>query len=82
MHLGFSSGLSGSVGGAQLAANMLLEKYPGSQIYVSDSLSASGGQGLLLEHMVNQKKAGADRGGVFPFCGGYKVKRTSLVYRK
>lgn len=73
VHLGFSSGLSGSVGGAQLAANMLLDKYPGSQIYVSDSLSASGGQGLLLEHMVNQKKAGLTAEECFRFAEDTKL---------
>lgn len=58
VHLGFSSGLSGSVNSAMIAARELEEKYPRRKIYVTDSLCASSGQGLLLLHLVERKKRG------------------------
>ena len=48
LHLGFSSGLSGSYQAACIAKDTLLEKYPKAKIVIIDSLCASTGQGLLL----------------------------------
>lgn len=48
LHLGFSSGLSGSYQAACIAKDALLEKYPKARIIIVDSLCASTGQGLLL----------------------------------
>lgn len=48
LHLGFSSGLSGSYQAACIAKETLLEKYPKAKIVIVDSLCASTGQGLLL----------------------------------
>ena len=48
LHLGFSSGLSGSYQAACIAKDNLLEKYPNAKIVIVDSLCASTGQGLLL----------------------------------
>ena len=48
LHLGFSSGLSGSYQAACIAKDTLLEKYPKAKIVIVDSLCASTGQGLLL----------------------------------
>lgn len=48
LHLGFSSGLSGSYQAACIAKDNLLEKYPKAKIVIVDSLCASTGQGLLL----------------------------------
>jgi len=58
LHLGFSSGLSGSYNSENLAGEALKEKYPEAKIYVIDSLCASMGQGLLLRQMVTQKEQG------------------------
>ncbi len=59
IHLAFSSGLSGSHNSARLAAEILKDEYPERKIYVIDSLCASGGQGLLLEHMMMKRGEGA-----------------------
>ena len=48
LHLGSSSGLSGSYQAACIAKDNLLEKYPKAKIVIVDSLCASTGQGLLL----------------------------------
>lgn len=59
LYLGFSSGLSGTVNSARLAAEELAEEFPESKILVVDTLCASLGQGLLVWHVVQQKKNGA-----------------------
>lgn len=58
LHLGFSSGLSGSFNSARIAAEELMEEYPGLQIRVVDSLCASMGEGLLLFYALRKKEEG------------------------
>ncbi len=54
----FSSGLSATYQSAKLAAEELSEKYPERKIYAVDTLCASLGQGLLVWHAAQRKKAG------------------------
>lgn len=58
LHLGFSSGLSGTYNSCRLAAEELREQYPDARIEVVDSLSASMGEGLLLYKIVELKESG------------------------
>lgn len=58
LHIGFSSGLSGSYNSAVIAANELSEKYPEAKITVIDSLGASLGEGLLLIKAIERKEQG------------------------
>lgn len=58
LHIGFSSGLSGSYNSARIAAEELLEEYPESRVIVVDSLCASMGEGLLLYKVNELKKQG------------------------
>lgn len=58
LHIGFSSGLSGSYNSARIAAEELKEEYPETKITVIDSLCASMGQGLLLYKAVEMKEQG------------------------
>lgn len=58
LHLGFSSGLSGSCNSARIAAEELMEEHPGVTIRVVDSLCASMGEGLLLYYAAKQKEEG------------------------
>lgn len=48
LFIGISSGVSGSVNSARLAAKQLCEKYPERKIRVLDSLGASLGEGLIV----------------------------------
>ena len=48
LYVGFSSTLSGTFGSANIAKDMLLEKYPERRIELVDSNSASVGVGLLV----------------------------------
>lgn len=58
LHLGFSSGLSGTLNSMRIAAEGLKEDYPEAKIYVIDTLCACMGEGLLLYYVLKQKKAG------------------------
>lgn len=58
LHIGFSSGLSGSFNSCVLAAQELSEQYPERKIIVIDTLSASAGQGLLVYTAVEMRKQG------------------------
>lgn len=58
LYIGFSSGLSSTFQASKMAAEELMEKYPGRKIVTVDSLCASLGQGLLVYHAVQEKRAG------------------------
>lgn len=56
--LNLSSGLSGAMTSAKLAAGELREKYPQRKLYVIDSLGASSGMGLLVDKMADLRDEG------------------------
>lgn len=58
LHLTLSSGISGTINSAQIAAEMLLEKYPQRKIYIIDSLAASSGCGLLMDKLADLRDEG------------------------
>lgn len=58
LHIGFSSGLSGSCDSTLLAAEELRLAYPSAKIIVIDSLCASMGQGLLVYKAWKLKEEG------------------------
>lgn len=62
LYIGFSSGLSGTFQSVQMAKAEIEDEFPHSRILVVDSLSASLGQGLLVDFAVNiyneQKQSG------------------------
>lgn len=47
MYVGFSSGISGTIQAARIAANELMEEFPGRRVRIVDSLGAGLGVGLL-----------------------------------
>lgn len=58
LHVCLSSGISGSYNSANIAKDMLEEKYPDRKIYVVDSLTASSGYGLLMDKLADLRDAG------------------------
>ncbi len=56
--LAFSSGLSTTYQSAVIAAEEMLEKYPGRTVRVVDTLSASMGQGLLVWYACRKRTEG------------------------
>lgn len=60
LHLGFSSGLSGTTNSMRIAAEELSEKYPEARIVILDTLCACMGEGLLLYYALKRKSEGMD----------------------
>ena len=60
LHLTLSTGISGTYNSACLAAQELMEQYPGSRIEIIDSLNASSGFGLLAELAADGRDRGMD----------------------
>lgn len=58
LHLTLSSGISGTINSANVARELLLERYPKRKIYVIDSLAASGGYGLLMDKAADKRDEG------------------------
>lgn len=58
LHIAFSSGLSGTANAARLAAENMMEEFPGRKIIVIDSLCASLGQGLLVDYALKLQQRG------------------------
>ena len=58
VHLSLSSGISGSVNSARIAAEMLSGEYPDRKIYVIDSLGAASGYGLLMDKLADLRDEG------------------------
>ena len=58
LHIAFSSGLSGTYNSCRMAAEELMENYPGAKVIVIDSLCASMGGGLLLYKAIELKEQG------------------------
>lgn len=59
LHLGFTSGQSGSIHNAFIAADMMREKYPGQKLLVVDTLCSSSGYGLLVDTVADMRDTGA-----------------------
>lgn len=58
LHLCLSSGITGVGNSANIAKNILEEKYPDRKIYIIDSLAASSGFGLLIDKVADLRDAG------------------------
>ena len=58
LHIAFTSGQSGSVHNAFLAAEELRQKYPDRQLVVIDSLCSSSGYSLLVDSAADLRDAG------------------------
>ena len=58
LHLGFSSGLSGTLNSMMIAGEELSERYPEAKIIIIDTLCACLGEGLLLYKALQLKEQG------------------------
>lgn len=58
LHVTLSSGISGSNNSANIAREILQEKYPDRKIYVVDSLCAASGFGLLMDRLADLRDEG------------------------
>ncbi len=58
IHLNLSSGLSGAMTSAKIAAEELGNQYPDRKIYIVDSLGASSGMAILVDEMADRRDSG------------------------
>lgn len=59
LYIGMSSGISGTVQAAAIAANALSQKYPDRKVYVKDTLAASFGEGLFVKKASEMRVEGS-----------------------
>ena len=71
--LAFSSGLSTTYQSAVIAANELMERYPGRTVKVVDTLSASLGQGLLVYYACKKRDEGLSLEELTAWCEKTKL---------
>ena len=58
LHVSLSSGISGTVESARIAAESLADEFPDRKIYIIDSLAASSGYGLLMQALSEKRAEG------------------------
>ena len=58
LHVTISSGISGTYNSANIAKDILEEKYPDRKIYIVDSLCAASGHGLLMDKLADLRDEG------------------------
>ncbi len=58
VHVTLSSGISGVVNSARIAADMMAEEFPDRKVVIIDSLTASSGYGLLMDKMASLRDEG------------------------
>ena len=58
LYICFTSGMSGSYQSAMQAVELLKEDLPDAEVYVVDSLAASGGEGLMVYEAALKQQAG------------------------
>lgn len=74
LHVSLSSGISGTFNSANIAKDMLLEKYPDRKIYVVDSLTASSGYGLIMDKLADLRDEGCTIDEVFEWITANRLK--------
>lgn len=74
LHICLSSGITGVVNSANIAREMLLEKYPERKIYIVDSLTASSGYGLLVDTLADLRDEGKSIDEVYEWAMKNKLR--------
>ncbi len=74
LHVCLSSGISGSYNSANIAKEMLAERYPDRKIYIVDSLAASSGFGLLLDKLADLRDGGMSIDELYAWVNENKTK--------
>lgn len=74
LHLCLSSGITGVMNSANIAKDMLEEKYPDRKIYIVDSLAASSGFGLLMDKLADLRDEGKNIEEVYEWVQDNRLK--------
>ncbi len=73
LHVTLSTGISGVYNSASSAAEILREEFPDRKIYIVDSLGASSGYGLLMDHLADLRDEGKTIDEVHDFAEAHKL---------
>lgn len=74
LHLCLSSGITGVFNSANIAKDMLEEKYPDRKICIVDSLAASSGFGLLMDKLADLREEGKSIDEVYEWAQANRLK--------
>lgn len=74
LHLCLSSGITGVFNSANIAKDMLEEKYPDRKIYIVDSLAASSGFGLFMDKLAELREEGKNIDEVYEWALANRLK--------
>lgn len=74
LHVTLSSGISGAFNSANIAKDILQERYPDRKIYIVDSLNASSGFGLLMDKLADLRDEGKSIDEVHEWVNENKLK--------
>jgi len=74
LHVTLSSGLSGVINSANVAADILREEFPDRKILVADSLGASSGYGLIMDRLADLRDEGKSIEEVYQFVLDNRLK--------
>lgn len=80
IHVSLSSGISGAFNSANIAADVLLEKYFDRKIYIIDSLTASVGYGLLMDKLADLRDEGKSVVEVARFAKDYRANLNGYFF--
>ncbi len=80
LHVTLSSGISGVLNSANIAKDILQERYPDRKIYIVDSLGASSGYGLLMDKLADLRDEGKNIDEVYEWVNANKLKLQSWFF--
>lgn len=80
LHVCLSSGISGTINSANIAKDMLEEKYPERKIYIVDSLGASSGFGLLMDKLADLRDEGLEIDALYEWVEQHKLELHHWFY--
>ena len=74
LHVSLSSGISGTVESARMAAEALKSEFPDRKIYIVDSLAASSGFGLLMQTLAEKRDEGMSIDELYEWANSNRLK--------
>lgn len=74
LHVTLSSGISGTINSAENAALIARERYPDRKVYIVDSLGASSGYGLMMDHLADLRDGGMDIDSLYTWINANKLR--------
>lgn len=81
-HIALSSGISGTYNSANIAKEILEERYPGRKVYVVDSICASSGYGLLVDKLADLRDEGMEAEELFAWAEENKYHLQTWFFSK